>query len=130
LTAALDHLSGPGHLVQRLAFVAPLPPDQIEATVEALGSCWRGAHREAFRDARRRAGIVRETVWIQSTPGGDLAIVYLEADDLDIAFTILKTSAEPFDTWLRERGHHVHGIAMEEGFTPPVLVLDFDIGTI
>ena len=49
--------------------------------------------REAFRDAQRRAGIVREAIWIQSTPGGDLAIVYLEADDLDVAFAILKTSA-------------------------------------
>ena len=116
--------------MQKLAFVALLPLDQKEATVETLASCWRGLHREAFQDARRRAGIVREAVWIQSAPVGELAIVYVEADDLDMAFTLLKTSAEPFDSWFRERSHHVHWIAEEEGFTAPVLVLDFDISTI
>jgi hypothetical protein len=115
--------------MQKLAFVAPLTPDQTEVTVETLASCWRGTQREAFRDARRRAGIVRETIWIQSAPGGDLAIVYLEADDLDVAFTILKTSPEPFDRWLRERSHHLHVVAEEPGFTAPALMLDFDIGT-
>ena len=116
--------------MQRIAFVAPLRPDRTEATVDALASCWRGAHREAFRDARRRAGILREATWIQSTPGGALAIVYLEADDLDVAFTLLKNSAEPFDRWFRDHARHVHGIALEEGFAAPVQVLDFDIGTI
>jgi hypothetical protein len=116
--------------MEKLAFVALLAPDQRAATVEALASCWRGTKREAFRDARRRAGIVREAIWIQPTAGGDLAIVYLEADDLDVALTILTTSDEPFDRWLRERSHHVHGVVEGEGFTAPVLVLDFDIGTV
>jgi hypothetical protein len=116
--------------MQNLAFAVLLPPDQTEATVETLTSCWRGARKEAFQDARRRAGIVREAVWIQSAPGAELAIVYLEADDLDIAFTFLKTSADPFDNWFRDHAHHVHGIALEEGFTAPQQLLDFDIGKI
>lgn len=116
--------------MQKLAFAVLLPPDQTEASAKALTSCWVGARREAFRDARRRAGVVREAVWIQTTRGGNLAIVYLEADDLDIAFTLLKTSAEPFDSWFRDHAHQIHGIALEEGFTAPVLVLDFDIDTI
>jgi hypothetical protein len=113
--------------MQNLGFAVMLPPDQTEASAEALTSCWLGARREAFQDARRRAGIVREAVWVQSIPGGDMAIVYLEADDLDIAFTFLKTSAEPFDSWFRDHAHHVHGIALEEGFAAPTPVLDFDI---
>jgi hypothetical protein len=51
------------------------------------------------------------------------------ADDLNLAFTILNTSAEPFDGWLRERSHDLHVIAEGQGFTAPALVLDFDIGT-
>ncbi len=116
--------------MQSLAFAVLLPPDQTEASVDALTSCWRGARRESFRDARRRAGILREAVWIQTAPGGDLAIVYLKADDLDVAFTILRTSAEPFDSWFRDHARHVHGSVWSEGFTAPELVLDFDIGTI
>ncbi|HRD59752.1 MAG TPA: hypothetical protein PLZ93_03540 [Nocardioides sp.] len=116
--------------MQKRAFAVLLPPDRVEASAQALASCWLGERREAFQDARRRAGIVREAVWIQSAPGGSLAILYLEADDVDIAFTLLKTSAEPFDIWFREQSHDVHGIALAEGFSAPELVLDFDIGTI
>jgi hypothetical protein len=116
--------------MQSIAFAVLLPPDRAEANVEALTSCWVGARKEAFQDARRRAGIVREAVWIQSTPGGDLAIVYLEADDLDIAITMLGTSAEPFDCWFRDHVGEVHGIALEEVFISPDLVLDFDTNRI
>src|SRR5439155_10828411 len=84
------------------------------------------ARQEAYQDARRRAGIIREAVWIQPAPGGDVAVVYLEADDLATALTILGTSAEPFDRWFRDHARQVHGIAWEEEFTAPELVLDFD----
>ena len=73
--------------VQCVAFAVPLLPGQAEADRMALASCQAGARREAHQDARRRAGIIREAVWIQPTPGGDVAVVYLEADDLAAAFT-------------------------------------------
>ena len=57
-------------------------------------------------------------------------MVYLEADDLAAAFTIWGTSAEPFDRWFRGRVRQVHGIALEDGFTAPELVLDYDTGRI
>ena len=107
-----------------------LLPGQAEAVRVALASCWAGARKEAYQDARRRAGIIREAVWIQPAPGGDVAVVYLEADDLATAFTILGTSAEPFDRWFRDHVRQVHGIAWEEGFTAPELVLDFDTSRI
>jgi hypothetical protein len=110
-----------------VAFTHPLLVGQTDATRTALGSCWVGARREAYQDSRRRAGIVREAVWIQPTPGGDVAVAYLEADDVATAFTILGTSAGPFDRWFRDHVRQVHGITLEEGFTPPELVLDFDI---
>ena len=113
--------------MQIIAFAVPVLPGQTEASVEALASCWTGTRKEAHQDALRRAGIVREAVWIQSAPGGDLAVAFLEADDLDIAFTILGASAEPFDRWFRDHAPHVHGIAWDKGFTAPELVLDFDI---
>jgi hypothetical protein len=116
--------------MESIAFAVLLPPDRAEANVEALTSCWVGARKEAFQDARRRAGIVREAVWIQPAPGGDLAIVYLEADDLDVAITILATSAEPFDRWFRDHVREVHGRALDEGLCAADLVLDFDTNRI
>ncbi|MGE5287138.1 MAG: hypothetical protein ACM3ML_08055 [Micromonosporaceae bacterium] len=116
--------------MQSVAFAVRLLPGQAEAHRIALASCRAGARKEAYQDARRRAGIIREAVWIQPTPGGDVAVVYLEADDLATAFTILGTSAEPFDRWFRDHIRQVHGIALEERFTAPQLVLDFDTNRI
>lgn len=116
--------------VQSVAFTVPLLAGQTEADRIALTSCQVGARKEAYQDARRRAGIVREAVWIQTTPEGDFAVIYLEADDLATAFRILGTSAEPFDRWFRDHVRRVHGIALEDGFTAPDLVLDFDTSRI
>ena len=116
--------------VQSVAFAIRLMPGQAEPVRIALASCWSGARKEAYQDARRRAGIVRETVWIQPGPGGDVAVVYLEADDLATAFAILGTSAEPFDRWFRGHVRQVHGIAWDQGLPAAELVLDFDTSRI
>ncbi len=111
--------------MQSVAFAVRLLSGQAEAIRVALASCQAGARKEAYQDARRRAGIIREAVWIQPGPGGEVAVVYLEADDLAAAFTILAASVEPFDRWFRDHAGQVHGIALDDGFTPPELVLDY-----
>ena len=116
--------------MQAVAFAVALLPGEAGAVRVALASCWSGARKEAYQDARRRAGIIREAVWIQPGPGADVAVVYLEADDLATAFTLLGNSAEPFDRWFRSHVRQVHGIALEEGFTALELVLDFDTSRI
>jgi hypothetical protein len=105
-------------------------PGKTDADRAAMASCRDGARKEAYEDARRRAGITREAVWIQSTPAGDVAVVYMEADDLAAAFTTLGTSDEPFDRWFRDHIRDVHGVALEEGFPPPEQVLDFGVSDI
>ena len=116
--------------VQSVAFAVPLLPGRTEANRIALASCRDGPRKEAYEDARRRAGIIREAVWIQPSVGGDVAVVYIEADDLATAFTLLGSSVEPFDCWFRDHVREVYGIALEDGFTPPELLLDFDTNKI
>jgi len=111
--------------MQAVAFAGPLLAGQAAEVRVALASCWFGAREEAYQDARRRAGITREAVWIQPAPGADMAVFYLEADDLAAAFTIFGTSAEPFDRWFRDHVRQVHGIVLDGGFTAPELVLDY-----
>jgi hypothetical protein len=116
--------------VQSLAFVAPLPANQADATRTALASCSSGRRKEAHQDSRRRAGVTREAVWIQSRRSEDVAVVYLEADDVDAASTILTRSDEPFDRWFRDNVPYLHALTRAEGFAAPVLLLDFDIDRI
>ena len=113
------HLREDGDL-QSLGFVPPLLREMTE---------WVGGDlllaRAAFEDARRRAGIAREAVWIQSTPNGDFVVVYTHADDLAPPSRRFATSEDPFDRWFREHVRQVHGVALEEVFAPPEQVLDF-----
>lgn len=111
--------------MQSVGFVLPLLAGMAEVDREAMTSCWRGPRQAAFEDARRRAGITREAVWIQPTGNGDVVVVYMEADDLDAAFKAVATSEEPFDRWFRDHVRQVHGIALEDGFAPPEPILDF-----
>ena len=111
--------------MQSVAFVLPLLPGKSDDDRRAMASCWHGDRKAAFEDARKRAGITREAVFIQPTPAGDVAVVYMEADDLQAAFAMAGSSEEPFDRWFREHVREVHGVALEDGFPPPEQVLDF-----
>ncbi|MDQ3759566.1 MAG: hypothetical protein M3331_06470 [Actinomycetota bacterium] len=108
-----------------VAFVIPIKPGKTEVDRSAMESCWRGERRADHESSRERLGITSEAVWIQETPGGDVAVVHLEADDLEVAFQGMGTSEEPFDRWFREYVRDVHGLALEDGFPPPEQVLDY-----
>ena len=67
----------------------------------------------------------REAVYIQTTPMGDVVVVYWEADDVEAALKGMATSDDPFDQWFRDHVRDVHGINVEDGFPPPEQVMDF-----
>jgi len=110
---------------QALAFTVPLLPAKTEQDRSAMRSCADGERRDAHRASRERLGITAESVWIQPTPSGDLAVVYLEADDLERAFGGIATSDEPFDRWFREHCLDVHGLDLTMPMAPPEQILDF-----
>jgi len=108
-----------------IAFTAPLLPGKSATAREAMHSCMQGERKAAYDASRQRLGIARESVWIQQTPGGDFAIVYLEADDLQAVFGGLATSQVPFDHWFREHAREIHGIDLEQGFPPPEQTVNY-----
>ena len=113
-----------------LAFLTPLPADRSATARAALTSCSSGPRREAHQDSRRRAGVTREAVWIQSHRGEEVAVVYLEADDLAAASKILSHSGEPFDRWFRDNVAIPPSADGDGAFATPELLLDFDIDRI
>jgi hypothetical protein len=113
--------------MQSIAFTLPFLAGEAEAHRHALSSCWVGDRTEAHRDACRRAGITREGVWIQAATAGPVAVVYLEADDVAAALSLLASSAEPFDRWFRGQILRAHGLALDVGARRSEAALDFDI---
>ncbi len=110
---------------QSLAFTVPLLPDMTDVDRSAMQSCWRGDRRTDHVESRRRLGITWESVWIQPTADGDVAVVLLEAEDLGKALAGVGSSDLPFDKWVREHCLRVHGIDLAAGFPPPEQILDF-----
>jgi hypothetical protein len=94
--------------------------------MRASTSTAEGVVRAAEHAAsRRRHGITRESVWIQPTPGNDVAVVLIEACDISRAMLALATSQEPFDSWFRDHLRAVHGLDLADGVAAPEQVLDF-----
>lgn len=111
-------------MTESIAFTVPILPGKTERDREVMRSCWQGERQADHQASRRRMGITRESVWLQPTPGGDVAIVFFEADELAGAFDGLATSQDPFDAFFREYVLDVHGVDLTQGFPPPEQVLD------
>jgi hypothetical protein len=78
--------------------------DQAKSIFEEVS----GPRRQEYEASRRRLGIRREKVWFQSSPDGDMAVVYWEGEDPRAALREFASSEDPFDEWLKERGREVY----------------------
>src|SRR3712207_3683653 len=87
---------------------------QVSADQEEL---WRrflqelsGSRHEEYAESRRRRNISAESVWFAPMPsGGGIAIVCLEAEDLERALRELAESEVPFDTWYEAQMRKLFG---------------------
>jgi hypothetical protein len=70
--------------------------------------------------------VTKELGWLQQTPEGDLAIVYVEAADLERMFQEMAASTEPYDLWFRQQVLEIHGLDLNQPPEGPVAELDFE----
>lgn len=85
-----------------LAVVFPLTAGKAEEW-GSWGKEILGARRSEYEAFRRRVGLTAQRVYLQRTLQGDIAIIYLEGDDLQRTFQELRTSRHPFAVWFRQR---------------------------
>jgi hypothetical protein len=106
------------------AFVAPILARKEQLDLETFEQFTAVDEREAYVAARRAAGVTREAVWHQRTPdGGTLAIVLLEAHDVEAAFGHIVTSDAPFDRRFRAVMQEVHGFDLASAPPPDVRLI-------
>lgn len=103
-----------------VAFALPLQPGKQDTDREGLLRFTEGEDRDAYVAARRALGITREAVWHQATPNGMLAVVLIEADDLERAFQGISQSQEPIDVAFRAFVKDVHGVDLENDPPPEI----------
>jgi hypothetical protein len=91
-----------------LALAIPIVPgktDQWRRFIDQIN----GPRRAEYIDSRRHLG-VRERVFLQSSPHGDLVLITVEGDDPETAFRFFGAQDDPFINWFREQVLELHGI--------------------
>src|SRR5947209_3479870 len=103
-----------------IAMALPILPgktDQLRGFIADL----MGSHREEFLAPFRALG-VRERVFLQRTPQGDLSIVTFEGDDLEAAMPKIMAALGPGHF---EQLKEIHGFDPSAGgAAPPEVLLD------
>ena len=91
-------------------------------TLEEIAGPRLAEHEAAMREA----GISRHAAWHQQTPGGTLAVVYMEARD-EAAIGQFTASNAPFNAWFRDAMKEVHGVDISQPMPPVTKVMDVQL---
>lgn len=90
-------------------FMVPVLSGRTDAWQSAVGEM-RGPRKAEYEESRRRMGIRREVVSLQSMPQGDFVAVYLDGTDPSGVVAKYLPSDVPFDRWFTDtvlKGVHV-----------------------
>lgn len=109
-----------------LGMTLPLLSGKTEAWkhwVQEMG----GARLDEYQASRRKLGITREAAFLQQTPQGDMAVLYIEADDIIHALQGLAISQDPFDVLFRQQTLDLFGFDLTQPppGPPPETVFDW-----
>jgi hypothetical protein len=103
-------------------FAAPIIKGRTEAWRKAMAEI-KGARSAAHKESRAKLGIKREHVTLQSTPMGDMAVVFVDAPNQGVIGAMMRSTSE-FDTWFRDTVLiGVHGFDPKAPPPPPVEVM-------
>src|SRR5690349_5424312 len=96
-----------------LAFAFPLRAGKTEE--------WRawvreilGPRRSEYEAFSRQLGLKTQRAYLQHTPQGDQAIIYLEGEDLQRTFQQLRTAQDPFTILVRQQTMDLFGVDLTQ----------------
>lgn len=87
--------------VAEFGFAAPILAGKADAWRKAVEEI-KGPRNAAYKESRRKLGITREHVTLQSTPMGDMVVVHMDAPDQQQVMRAMMQSTSDFDTWFRD----------------------------
>jgi hypothetical protein len=104
--------------VDHTCLVVPVLPGKEEE----LRSFYREVEerRDEYDRSERQLGISKEIAWSATTDSGTSAVVYIESEDFDRAFSQFVQSQEDFDIWFKSRVLDISGLDLNN---PPEMEL-------
>jgi hypothetical protein len=85
-----------------LAFAAPLAAGKADAGRKLIGEAFE-TRKQDLTESRLALRETREEVFLNMTPMGDIAVVYLEGDDPVRANREFAASQKPYDRWFKDQ---------------------------
>ena len=102
-----------------LALAFPILPGKTQQWKHFCQEMVGPRHLE-YEASRTRLGVTREVAYLQQTPRGDLAVVYVEAQEIPRVFEGFGRSREPFDVWFRQQAMEIHGVDLTQPLPGPL----------
>ena len=91
----------------------PILPGKTEDVKQFVKEATESRKQE-YEASRQRQGITKEYVYLQSTPRGDVLVIYREAYDLGQMHQASVTSKDPYDLWFQQQLLACHGAYLTE----------------
>lgn len=98
--------------------VIPVLPGK-RVRLEELAKNLSGPKRGDFDASEKRVKMRKESWYLQSTPQGELCIVYGEADNVPKSVADWAASKDPFDLWLKTQLKEITGIDFNQPIPGP-----------
>jgi len=108
-----------------ISFATPILPGKLE-TWRRFNQETLGTMAEGHDALNQRAGVTRELAWLQQTPEGDMAIIFMEVSRPDQLFAELATSDDPYAAWFRQQTLDIHGLDLTQIADAPMPELAFN----
>jgi hypothetical protein len=86
--------------LQYALFALPIEAGKSEAA-RAFLHALETEHKAAYAQSERRLDITKEVWAIQTTPQGDLFVVYFQSEDIPGAVGMFVASQDTFDLWFK-----------------------------
>src|SRR5207249_5654546 len=105
-----------------LGMALPLLPGKTESW-KRWAQEMAGPRLSEYQASRQHLGITREASFLQQTPQGNMAVLYIEAEDIIRVFQGLASSQEPIDVLFRQQTKDFLGLDLAQ--PPPETLLDW-----
>jgi hypothetical protein len=115
-------------MTKLFAMAVPILPGQTERWHRFL-DILKDEKSNEYKASRARLG-VRERVFFQPTPQGDLVVVTLEGNDPEAAFERFAEANDDFTKWFTQEVKAIHGLDLSSPPSGPMPQLYADSGEV
>ncbi len=103
----------------------------LAGKTEAVRKMYQTIKNEKWKEyavSQKKSGVEKERDFLQTTPKGDIILIYMESKDIRKTFALFAASKDPVDVWIKGEVKKCTGVDFNQhGEGPlPELLLSYD----